>query len=89
MLIEHRWLYTTVALVAMLAASPAAVQAINHYDAGLLRARSMLNQYNSLLGRPLPPLHFEDREAVLYYAIALEFDGQPNLLRPMLGWQDP
>jgi hypothetical protein len=39
----------------------------------------------------LPALDIQTREAALYYAIALELDGQANLVRPMLGsqWQWP
>jgi len=90
-LVERRWLYATIVVVAVLAVAPAAVQAITHYDAGLLRAGRMLNQYNGLLGKPLPALDIQTREAALYYAMALELDGQPNLVKPMLGsqWQWP
>jgi hypothetical protein len=85
LVIDRRWLYATVVVVAVLATMPAAVEAITHYDAGLLRAGRMLNQYNSLLGKPLPALDIETREAILYYAIAFELDGQTKLVRPMLG----
>ena len=91
LVIDRRWLYAATVVVAVLATAPAAVQAITHYDAGLLRTGRMLNQYNMLLGKPLPALDIQTREAVLCYAIALELDGQSNLVRPMLEsqWQWP
>jgi hypothetical protein len=91
LVIDRRWLYATIVVAAVLATAPAAVQAVAHYDAGLLRAGRMLNQYNALLGKPLPALDIQTREAVLCYAIALELDGQSNLVRPMLEsqWQWP
>ena len=91
LVIDRRWLYATIVVAAVLATAPEAVQAVAHYDAGLLRAGRMLNQYNALLGKPLPALDIQTREAVLCYAIALELDGQSNLVRPMLEsqWQWP
>jgi hypothetical protein len=91
LVIDRRWLYATIVVVAVLATAPAAVQAVTHYDAGLLRTGRMLNQYNTLLGKPLPALDIQTREAALYYAIALELDGQSTLVKPMLGpqWQWP
>ena len=91
LVIDRRWLYATAVVVAVLATAPAAVQAVTHYDAGLLRTGRMLNQYNSLLGKSLPVLDTQTREAALYYAIAIELDSQANLVGPMLGsqWQWP
>jgi hypothetical protein len=92
LVIDRRWLYATVVVVAALAATPAAVQAITHYDAGLLRAGRMLNQYNSLVGKPLPAsLDVQTREAALYYAIAVDIDSEMSLVQPMVGqqWQWP
>ena len=91
LLIDRRWLYGTVVAVAMLATAPAAVQAVTHYDAGLFKIGRALNNYNSLLGKTLPALDVQSREAVLYYTIAIEIDTQANLIRTMLGpqWPDP
>ena len=68
--VDHRWLYGAVIAISALAVTPALIQAIAYYDAGLVRFSSTLLSYSQLLGKPLPQLDTQTREAVLYFAIS-------------------
>jgi hypothetical protein len=84
LVIDRRWLYGLVIVVSALAVTPALVQAITYYDAGLNRFAGAVLSYSQLVGKPLPPLDTQAREAVLYFAISAEVDSQANIVRPML-----
>jgi hypothetical protein len=84
LVIDRRWLYGVVIAVSALAVTPALVQAITYYDAGLNRFAGTVLSYSQLVGKPLPQLETQVREAVLYFAISAEVDSQANLVRPML-----
>ncbi len=82
--VDHRWLYGAVIAISALAVTPALIQAIAYYDAGLVRFSSTLLSYSQLLGKPLPQLDTQTREAVLYFAISAKQNSQANIVRPML-----
>ncbi len=79
---DANWFYGAVLSLAALLAAPMAFRAAT--PAALGRATSEISQVSPYLGKPLPQLSTQAREAALHYAVAFQLDTGQNVLQPML-----
>ncbi len=77
--------YSAVVGLAILLAVPVAFRAVT--PTGLGRATEQISQISPYIGRPLPELRTQGRDAVLHYAVAFQLDTGQNVLGAMLARQ--